>query len=149
MANTPIPDVQIEELECLISNTMKLLHQQRGVHPSTQTRSFELAIEAYNQSLGPYKIGRDPTPNSLKLGFTPVLHPVRQMTMTLSSVSSQPQLNLEQLLKDEIVPLINKFELSRTDLMRFYEDFLNDPVFLLSDSIEKPVFEFLLDGSHN
>ncbi|KNF03618.1 hypothetical protein PSTG_03140 [Puccinia striiformis f. sp. tritici PST-78] len=220
MANTPIPDVQIEELECLISNTMsmystileklrhsklrpikqikphevssyissslvgqselslilELLHQQRGVHPSTQTRSFELAIEAYNQSLGPYKIGRDPTPNSLKLGFTPVLRPrstndndvrnewsnvsvrlesIKSILRTkfhhlrLSSVSSQPQLNLEQLLKDEIVPLINKFELSRTDLMRFYEDFLNDPVFLLSDSIEKPVFEFLLDGSHN
>jgi hypothetical protein len=42
------------------------------------------------------------------------------------------------------VPLIHKFQLSRTDLGRFYDDFLHDPVFLLSGSVETLLFDSLL-----
>ncbi|OAV99902.1 hypothetical protein PTTG_25096 [Puccinia triticina 1-1 BBBD Race 1] len=218
MLKSPIPDVQLDELECLIKKTigmytiileklkqsklrpikqikshevssyissslvgqselaliLELLHHQRGIYSTSQPKSFDLAIEAYNQSLGPYKISHPSTLNSLKLEFTSARQPrstnadevrdewsnfsVRLESIKLLLRSKFHHLRLrsndkalpglEQTLIDEIAPLITKFELSRTDLIRFYDDFLNDPVFILSRSIEKPMFDFLL-RSHN
>ncbi|KAA1082586.1 hypothetical protein PGT21_007570 [Puccinia graminis f. sp. tritici] len=229
---TPIPEIEIEELKCLIERSMslystileKLKHsklrpikqikpheissyissslvgqseltmivelleqqqQQQGKNlkclSNQRKSSFDLAIEAYNQSLGAYQISRHSSPtSSFKLAFTPVglAHPTNSardqssgivrnewanLAVRLESIklllrskyihllhlsSNSPQLHsqadLEQISKDHLLPLIHKFQLSRSELARFYDDFLNDPVFILSGSVEQPLFDSLL-----
>ncbi|PLW27101.1 hypothetical protein PCANC_26331 [Puccinia coronata f. sp. avenae] len=175
----PIKQIKPHEVSSYISSSLvgqselalmvELLDQQPGRQPfsQTQTNSFDLAIEAYNQSLGAYTLSRDSTTNSFLLAFSSV-HQHRSthekedrnewsnFSARLEAIKwllrckfhhrsrGYNPLNLDQIVKDEISPLIAKFEIYKNDLMRFYEDFQDDPVFLLSNSIEKPLFDLLL-----
>jgi len=179
----PIKQVRPHEVSSYISSSlvgqselalmMELLDRQRGGQLPSQTTSFDLAIEAYNQSLAPYVIRRDPAPNSFKLAFssssaacsTPHEKEARNEWANFSArlesskwllrckfhhvtypSQRHPGFDLDQIIKLELAPLIAKLSLSRTDLGRFYEDLQDDPVYLLSDSIEQSLFELLLSA---
>lgn len=223
ITNTPIPELEINQLNSVILKTLnyhsRILHQlnQYKLNPIKQiksyevsyyvtsslngqselhliqellqqqqqpsepnitdigraTASFDLAIEAYNQSLGPYKITKQITTNSLlRLEFVRIHQPgstsidlrnewanfsvrldsiklilrskFNHLLMVTNFRISSNHTELENLAKFEILPLVRKFEITKFDLMRYLDDFLYDPVFLLTDSIENNLFNILL-----
>lgn len=182
----PIKQIRPHEASSYISSSLvgqselalilELLDRQReGQPPSQTTKSFDLAIEAYNQSLAPYVISRDPTPNSFKLAFSSYSaacsanekegrNEWANFSARLESIKwllrckfhhvtspshdhdphEHPGFDLEQIIKNQLSPLITKLSLSPADLVKFYEDLQDDTVYILSDSIEKSLFKLLL-----
>lgn len=128
--------------------------------PTDAARCFGLFVEAYNHTKGAFQLT---VSQSIRLQLVPTPLPdqrhdwpcldarlealkgmLRSKALVLCS-SSEVGVDHQVLIKTELMPLINKFDITSTDLDRFMEEIEGDALWCLLDGRERSIWHLLCD----